>query len=75
MNDMPLSFYITSIDHQIEENKDQLAAIFEMEYGPTKVHALISMIAQTEAELLFIRSSMKDEMDKRNSKPFWKFWK
>lgn len=75
MNDLPLSFYVKSIEHQLEDNKTRLAEIFSMTQDRRKVQNLLEIIANSEGELLFLLSTLQEEMKKRQAKPFWKFWK
>lgn len=75
MNDLPLSFHVKSIEHQLEDNKTRLAEIFSMTQDYRKVQSLLEVIANSEGELLFLLSTLQDEIKKRQAKPFWKFWK
>jgi hypothetical protein len=73
MNDMPLSFYVQSINDAVDNSTNDLKKVLNS--GKPVTMGLVQIITDLQAELLFQRDTLKDEIKKREGKKFWQFWK
>lgn len=75
MNDLPLQFFIDSIEKTTEQVQTELNDIFPMDDDYHKVGKLYGTIGHLQGELAYLRQNMRAEIKKKNRKKLYQFWK